>query len=215
MIFGQGKRDRAVAAEIGEFCNLISKTVESFRKMITEYIDWDSKFKEHSRQVHEMEHECDLKRRKIERAMFEGAFLPAYREEYITLLEKLDRVANKAEEAADTIYLMRPDIPEPVRQDFVTIANITVDCFAPIPEGVRNLLDGNTDIRELEEFVEVKEQEVDKIQFHVTRRLFKDLGIDKADALCLKMLIDDICSVSDRIENVTDQMAIVAIKRQL
>ena len=45
--------------------------------------------------------------------------------------------------------------------------------------------------------------------------MFKDPGMDKADALCLKLLLDSICEVSDRIENVTDQMAIVAIKRQL
>jgi len=31
----------------------------------------------------------------------------------------------------------------------------------------------------------------------------------------LKMMIDQLCDVSDKIENVTDVMAIIAIKRKL
>lgn len=214
MLFGK-KQDKAVTALLFEYIDVIKKTVDEFRRMVYEYIEWDNHFKERSRKVHEMEHHADVIRRQIERAMFEGAFLPAYREDYIALLERLDRVANKAEDAADTLYLMRPDIPELIRPAFKQIADLTVEAFAPIPEGIRNLLDGETDISGLEEFVEGREQMIDKLQFDSIRSLFKELGVEKVDALLLKGTIDQLCDVSDKIENVTDAMAIIAIKRKL
>ncbi len=214
MLFGK-KQDKEVTAQLFEYIEIIKATVAEFKKMIYEYMDWDKHFKEASRTVHDMEHKADIVRRQIERAMFEGAFLPAYREDYIALLEKLDRVANKAEDAADTLYLMRPDVPEAIRPVFKQIADLTVEAFEPIPDGIRELLDGETDIRELEEFVEGREQMIDKLQFDSIRALFKELKVEKVDALLLKMMIDQLCDVSDKIENVTDVMAIIAIKRKL
>jgi uncharacterized protein len=214
MLFGK-KQDKAVTEQLYVYIEVIKKTVDEFKRMVYEYIDWDKHFKEQSRKVHDMEHEADVVRRQIERAMFEGAFLPAYREDYIALLEKLDRVANKAEDAADTLYLMRPDVPEQIRPAFKQIADLTVEAFAPIPDGIRKLLDGETDIRELEEYVEGREQMIDKLQFDSIRSLFKELNMEKVDALLLKVMIDQLCDVSDKIENVTDIMAIIAIKRKL
>ena len=213
MIFSRKRQDEAVSRQIVEYCQLIQTTVTEFRQMIDNYIDWDKQFKERSKLVHVMEHEADVLRRTIERAMFEGAFLPAYRMDYIALLERLDRVANKAEDAADMLYLVRPDIPEPIRSDFVRIADMTLEAFLPIPEAVGALLAGRSDVRAVESHVEGLESEIDKIQFQLIRKLFKDPGIEKVDAMCLKMLIDSICDVSDKIENVSDQMAIIAIKR--
>jgi len=215
MIFGQKKQNEAVKTRIREYCELIRKTVAEFKRMIEEYIDWDKHFKELSRKVHSMEHEADVIRREIERAMYEGAFLPAYRGDYINLLETLDRVANKAEEAGDTLYLMRPDIPEEIRADLVRIAELTVQAFERVPDAVMRVLGGDTEIQEVDSFVEEMEQEIDKIQFNITRMLFKKLDIEKVDALMVKLLIDQICSVSDRIENVMDKLSIIAIKRRL
>lgn len=215
MIFGQRKKNLAVRKQILDYCDLIRKTVAEFERMIKDYIDWDTQFKERSKRVHNMEHEADEMRRTIERAMYEGACLPAYRGDYISLLETLDRVANKAEEAGDTLYLVRPDIPEEIRDDFLKIAELTVQAYEPIPGAIAKVLEGDTDVADVDTFVETKEQEVDTIQFDITRKLFKEIEIAKVDALIVKTLIDEICNVSDRIENVMDRLSIIAITRQL
>jgi len=183
--------------------------------MIVEYINWDKHFKEQTKKVHSLEHQADELRRAIERDMFEGAFLPGYREDYITLMELMDRVANKAESSGDALYLMRPDIPESVRQNFVEIADLTIQAYEPVRKAVRKVLEGDMDVQAEDQEVEDFEQEVDKIQFNTTRFLFKDAGIDKADALLVKTLLDKISSVSDRIENVMDRLVLLAIKRRL
>ncbi len=215
MLFSRKKQDDAVGKQILEFCNLIARTVGEYRQMVADYIDWNVEFEQRSKRVHTLEHECDELRRAIQRKMFEGAFLPAYRQDYVALLEKLDRVANKAEDAGDTLYLVRPDIPKALRQDFVDIASLTVEAYTPIPGAVADLLAGDTDVTNVAAHVQERERAVDKIQFELIRAVFKDPELHKADAMCLKMLIDQICEVSDKIENVTDQMAIVAIKRHI
>jgi len=214
VLFGQKKLDAEVGKQIVEYCELIQKTVQEFRRMIEEYVASDKHFKKQTLKVHRMERECDAVRRSIQRAMFEGAFLPAYREDYITLLEKLDKVANLAEDTGDTIYLLRPAIPEELRSTFLKIAELTERTFEPIPMAIKRLLKEAISIEDVEKHVEADEREIDKLQFQATRLMFKDESIDKADALCLKLLIDQMADVSDKIENVIDHLAIIAIKRR-
>lgn len=215
MFFRRQMKDKEVSKQIVEYCNLVYETLLEFQRMIAEYIEWDKHFKRQTKKVHNLEHQCDVLRKNIERAMYEGAFLPAYREDYITLLEKLDKVANLSEDAADTLFLLRPDIPEEIRAVFNEVAELTVKAFEPVPEAIANLLDGHTDMQKLSEFVEEIEQQIDKLQFHLIRKIFKELVMDKADALILKLLVDRVCDVSDKIENVGDYMCIIAIKRRM
>jgi len=215
MVFGQGKKDQEVRQDILMYCELIGRTVDEFARMIREYIDWNKHFKQQSQKVHRMEAEADEMRRSIEKAMFAGAFLPAYRGDYVAFLEILDRVANKAEEAADTLYLVRPDIPEDLRARFVRIADLTTEAYLQVPAAAAKIMEGDNDIGSLCRFVERKEQEIDKIQFNITRRLFKESELNKPDAMVVKLIIDQICNVSDRIENVMDRLSLTAIIRQL
>lgn len=215
MIFGRSQKDTAVEKQILDYCDLIAETLVECRRMVVEYIDWDKHFKEQTRKVHDLESAADAARRSIERSMYDGAFLPAYREDYITLVELLDRVANKAESSGDMMYLMRPDIPEPVRKDFVTIAELTIEAFKPIKAAVQKVLDGDTDLDIEDREVERLEAEIDKIQFNTTRFLYKEAQIEKIDALMVKMFLDKLCNISDRIENVVDRLVLLAIKRRL
>ncbi len=59
------------------------------------------------------------------------------------------------------------------------------------------------------------EQQIDKIQFYAVRRVYRELDLEKIDKLVLKMVIDLVCGVSDRIENVGDRLSIIAIKRKM
>jgi len=215
MIFGEDKREKEVKALVEEYCDLIGETVAEFAQMLEAYIGWDSQFKDQSKKVHKMESRADQIQREIEKALYEGAFLPAYREDYVALLETLDRVANKAEAVGDTLSCVRPDIPEPIRQEFVSIAGLTVEAFEPVPAAVMGVLRGETDVEELDAFVGQKEAEVDRIQFETMHKLFRELEVDRADAMLVKMLLDQACSVSDRIENVADRLTLIAIKRRM
>ena len=215
MFFGRKRKDDEVEQRILAYCDLIEDTLVECKRMVVEYMDWDKHFKEQTLKVHNMESEADKAKRSIERAMYDGAFLPAYREDYITLMELLDRVENKAEGSGDMLYLMRPDIPEGVRQDFVTIADLTVKAFGPIKPAIRKVIHGETDLQAEDREVDSFEQQVDTLQFAITRFTYKEAEIEKIDALMVKMFLDKLCNISDRIENVMDRLVLLAIKRRL
>jgi len=214
-MFFRDKKQEKVLRQIDEFCRLIGECVDQYAKMIDDYLDADKQFKEESQRVHELEGAADKLRFSMEREMYRGAFLPAYREDFIGLLEKLDRVANKAEDSADLIYLVRPVIPERVGQDLREIARLTLKAWAPIPTMVHKTLHDEHDVQDDVVKIGRLEKRVDQIQFNAVRRVYKSRDIEKFDKLILKMVIDQVSEVSDRIENVGDRTSIIAIKRQM
>lgn len=214
MIFGK-KKEQEVRVKVSEFCSLVGKTVAEFSKMIEEFVVRDKHFKMESRMIHDMEHEADVARRTIEQEICKGAFLPGYRSDYLMLIESIDRIANKAEEAGDNAYLLRPYVPEQYRPDFVKIGALTMQAYEPLPTMVNSLFEGGSDFLESVRIIERLEGEVDKIQFKLIHSIFKEYEAEKVDKLFLKMVIDSLAAVSDRIENVGDQMMLISALRKL
>ncbi len=214
MIFRNKARDR-VHTLLREYTELIGDTVKEFANMLNDYLSADKQFKEETRHLHDMEGQADRVRRTIEHELYAGAMLPAYRQDWIVLVEILDRVANKAEEAGDMIYLIRPEVPEALHEDLRRVAALTTAAFEPVPGLIEKLLHDNFDVADEVRNIEIQEGKIDKLQFHLTRRVYKEHDeLEKVDKLVLKQVIDKLASVSDRIENVGDRIAIIATKRQ-
>ena len=214
MIFGD-KKTKKVHALILEYCEVVGRAVAEYEHLVKDYIDWDKHFKQVSKEVRKAESKADDLCKQIEIAMLDGAMLPAYREDYIGLLDMLDKVANKTEDVALTVRLVRPDIPEPIRPVFIDIARITVEQWAPVPGMVAGLLEGRSGLVNEADFLDEKEGEIDKIQRHTTRIIFRDLDVELAHKMLIKQLLDRVCHVSDCIENVGDRISLIAIKHSL
>ncbi len=214
MIYGDTKT-KQVHALILEFCDVVGHAVVEHQHLIRDYLDWDKHFKQVSKEVRKTESKADDLCKQIERAMLSGAMLPAFREDYIGLLESLDRVANRAEDVAQTVRLVRPDIPEPIRSAFSEVAALTVEQWQPVPDMVRGLLEGRSGLIDEADFLDKKEGEIDKIQRSTTRIIFRDLDIELAHKMLIKQLLDEVCHVSDQIENVGDNISLIAIKHSL
>lgn len=214
MLF-EKKQEREIREKIREFCSLVGKTVSEFNTMIEEFVVGDKHFKVESWLIHDMEHEADVVRRHIEQEMCKGAFLPGYRSDYLMLMESIDRIANKAEEAGDNAFLLRPVIPEQYRSQFREIGRLTVEAYGPVPDMVDNLFEGGSDFSAPVREIQRLEALVDKIEFKLIHSIFKEYEAEKVDKLFLKMVIESLAAVSDRIENVADQIALICALRKL
>jgi hypothetical protein len=214
MLFRDKRQDKVIET-IDGYCALVGGTVEKYVEMVNAFLDGESEYKEASRKVHELESRADKIRFSVEREMYRGAFLPAYREDYIGLLETLDRVANKAEDAADLIFLVRPDVPADVAESLREIVRITGLMGEPVVAMVRKTLRDDFDIQEQVKQIGRLEQQVDRIQFNAVRDVYRNPGLEKVDKLILKMVVDSIAEVSDKLENVGDRLSLVALKRKL
>lgn len=214
MLFRDKRQDKVIE-QIDLYCALVGKAVQRYVDMVDSYLDGEDEYKVAARQVHELESQADEIRFAVEREMYRGAFLPAYREDYIGLLETFDRVANKAEDAADLIFLTRPEIPLDVAEALVEIVSITEQAHQPVAEMVHKTLRDEFDIQEDVEFIGRLEQDIDRLQFNAVRCAYKNPHLDKVDKLTLKMVIDAIAEVSDKLENVGDKLSLIAMKRKL
>jgi hypothetical protein len=214
MIF-ENKKKKEVLDLVDQHCDLVRETVDRYQQLVQDYLAADKAFKEDSRQIDELESAADMIRFKVERLMYRGAFLPAHRGDYIDLLERLDRVANAAEESGDHLTLVRPAIPEIIHDDLRKMAELTVQAFAPLPAMIRGVLRNDFEQQQHVERIGELESEIDRLQFKATRTLYRDTQLEKIDKLLGKLTIDHIGKVSDRIENVGDRISLIAIKRKL
>ncbi len=214
MLFRDKRQDKVIE-RIDGYCALVGRAVQRYVEMVDSYLDGEDEYKQASRQVHQLESKADELRFDIEREMYRGAFLPAYREDYIGLLETFDRVANKAEDAADLLFLTRPEVPLDVAEALVAIVFITEQAHEPVAEMVHKTLRDEFDIQEDVEFIGRVEQEIDRLQFNAVRCTFKNPSLSKVDKLMLKMNIDAIAEVSDKLENVGDKLSLIAMKRMM
>ena len=192
---------------------IIGEVLREFKKMFACYMRNEKAFKEQAYKVHTMEHEADMVRREIAVKLNEGAFLPVYREDYVALADRVDKIANGAESVGDYIVLTRPAIPDFLVEDFQRMVDITLKTYGPL-EGALGFLHKNMDeILEIRQKVGEGEQEVDKMVWDMTKHLFKS-DLDLALKLHIKGLLDKVANLSNRIEDVADQLEVMVIKRQ-
>jgi predicted phosphate transport protein (TIGR00153 family) len=210
------KRIDDIHGRIDDLCNLVGQVVREFGQMVGDYLDQDKAFKEETRKISELESEADRIRTGVLAHMYEGAVLPAYREDYIALVELLDDVADQAEDVGEWFYLVRPEIPEPVSGFVRDIARLTVEAYDLIPALTRRVLE--EDDREIQaelERVYDLESQIDRLEFDGIRKVFKELSLDKIDKLMLKMMFDQVAEISDQTKNVAKHLNTMAVKRRM
>jgi len=209
-----GKKEKEVAGLIVKHIQVVGQTLSEFSSLIDAYLKRDKHFKEGAFKVHTLEHEADSLRREVALKLSQGAFLPVYREDYIVLLELIDKIANKAESTGDFIVLTRPRVPEYLNEGIRKMVKVTLDCFEPI-ENIYELFQKNLDDALIAAaHVEEQEQRVDEIQWQLTKTVFKS-ELSLAEKNHLKDFIDHIENISDRIEDVSDRFEIMVVKRSL
>jgi predicted phosphate transport protein (TIGR00153 family) len=197
-----------------EFFETIDRVLKEFRAMLFAYFKVDKVFKEEAWKVHNLEHDADVIRRKIEIKLSEGAFLPIYREDYITLAELVDRIANKAEATSDYVVLTRPQIPDFLLDGLHSLIDASIKTYTPMIDGLKAFQNDMGKVMEVTQKIGDLEQEVDQIQWDVTKKLFKS-DLDLAAKLHLKGLIDSIADISDRIEDAAERFEVMLVKRRI
>jgi predicted phosphate transport protein (TIGR00153 family) len=208
------KKAKEVEALIREQFNQIGEVLQKMREAVSDYIVADKQFKQESFEVHKTEHQADKLCRKIGRMLYEGAFLPIYREDYYRIINMGDDVADQAEIITDFITLTRPLIPEFIVKDIKQLMDLNLDCFQHLIKLQDQFLTGKKDLLQSARDIRHLESDIDTLQFYTTRRLFKS-NLDKMEKLHTKDLIDRICMISDLVEDISDEFEIVAAKHRL
>ncbi len=216
MIFN--KKEREVEEMVIGHLKVVEKILQQFKDMIDYYLERrdleDKVFKEKARSIDNLEHQADEAKREIENRLFEGAFLPIHREDYVVLVDRIDEIANKTEDVADLMVLTRPRIPEFLVGDFRRIIEATVETFVPVMKLIQTFREDIDRVMEDVKTISRKEQEVDQILWDMVKKLFKS-DLDLCEKLHLREVMVSIADISDLIEDAADRFRMMVIKRKM
>ena len=164
--------------------------------------------------VRKQESKCDRHRREIEKQMFAGALMPSARGDIFALMEALDKVPNKAEDVANFVAQVMPDVPEDLHGDIQEILKLTNKCIsvllAAVSQLFKNLQKASEDAQQVDEI----ESDIDKLERRLIRNIFRNKELAYGHRMMLRELVVSLCAISDRAENASDRIEIAAIKRK-
>jgi predicted phosphate transport protein (TIGR00153 family) len=167
-------------------------------------------------EITRIENAADDIRRKMEVEFYHGAFLPFDREDRIILAELVDKVADEVQSAGYAISLGKIDFPQPFKEDFMELTEISFEAVSMLKDCVELLEKDLSEALSKAHEVEIKEEDGDKIERKIITKLYKayrnkEIGILKF--LELKDITQKIGNVADRSEDASDRVPIIAAKR--
>jgi predicted phosphate transport protein (TIGR00153 family) len=210
MLFG-GKKEREAEELMRRHVEVVGRVITDLQLAIKEYCTDCVEFDDRAIQVQKGESEADDIRRDLEQRLCDGAFMPVLRGDYSHAIESIDKIANQCEAVAQYMLLTRPQLDEKAQEGLVQIMDTTVLCFRPLMEMFEQFGKGQEVIK-LAHKVEEGESDVDDLFAGIVSRLFKS-DLDLAVKLHVKMLLDRAAAISNRIEDASDWLLIMATKR--
>ncbi|ACS32823.1 TIGR00153 family protein [Thermococcus gammatolerans] len=212
-IFGGKEND--VFKALNDHLEVVHETLKAFRALVESYlagrINEAEKFE---REVSELETKADKLRRSIEMMLYEGAFLPANRGDYVRLSELVDQVADAAESAAHTIILAKPRVPGELSGEFLALVDSGIDTYEKLMKAVKAL---NTDVdraMDLAKQVEDAEEKADEIEYNLKKHVFESEEITTYAKIIWNQIITKIGDIADRAEDASDQVLLMSVKRR-
>lgn len=162
-----------------------------------------------------LESECDDKRRTIESAMYEKALIPESRTDILGLMDRLDRIPNRAEHIAYDVLNEHLLVPDPFAEHYRQLIGLNHDCYRYTAEAVRALFTDMDAIRGLVERIDRKEGESDVLRRSIIQSVFGDDGVAPDQRILLRDLARHISGLSDRCEDVGDILTMMAVRRMI
>jgi predicted phosphate transport protein (TIGR00153 family) len=210
------RKEQQVKELMREHLEKVKECLDLFEATIALYLDGkEEEANRSSYNVHTKEHEADECRREILAKLSEGAFLPFFREDYIAIVELVDKIANRAKTVTQTMIIEGPKMPEELHEDIRTLTNKSVITLEPLVKLFDvPLLDKPKSLALIQE-ISNREQAADSVEFKLLKRLFKEIDIPLAEKIIIGNLMTLIAEVADAVENVGDRIQILISKQAI
>lgn len=210
------KKEQQVKQFMREHIGEIRGCLKQFEETIGIYLDGDVEGADKSSyEVHKREHAADECRRKILAKLAEGAFLPFFREDFISIVELVDKIANRAKTVTQTMVLEMPVILSDMKAGIRDLTRTAVSALEPLAQLFDQWgVDKKMTLSLIEE-ISRREQDADSIEFKLLKQVFSNSEISRADQIILSNFIRTISEVADAIENVGDRIQILISKQAI
>lgn len=144
------------------------------------------------------------------------SFLPSSREDLISIATSCDKVANKCESVALMAVYQRFRFPKDHAKDLLKIISITHKQFDLLEESISLLFAKFGELlkdHSILDRIRSLETEVDMIEQNLYKAIFR-MDMDLAHQTQLAHYVDELCDLSDQIEDIADKIQIMLVTRK-
>lgn len=210
-LFGRTKN---LEQQIDEFLDKISESAVLFKLAVKIYMKEgaNGEFGEKLSAVNAMESEADTLRRDIEKALYTYTLIPDSRGDVLGLIETLDQIMGLFEGALWAFDIEKPDVPSQFKPGFRKLTNMVVEAVDALVLGARSFFRTPHAVSDYNHKVMLYEKEADKISTRLKKDVFES-ELELSHKSHLRSFVEHIDNVADWAEDVSDRLAIYAIKR--
>lgn len=148
--------------------------------------------------------------------LMSDSFLPATRSSLISVVRSTDKVANLCQAITRQILFEQITLPASLDDDILEIIAITKDQLGILYVAIEKLFNDYksiSDDRRILDDIRAEESKVDRIEAVLHTRIFT-LDLSLCEKIYYRDLVEDICDLSDVIEDIADQIQIMLVERE-
>jgi len=163
-------------------------------------------------EISNLESECDMLRRRIERKIYQETLIPEHRGDVLGLLENLDKIPGQLQGNAHRINTEKPEIYEELHDDFNRLIQNNTACINLLISGSKQYFINPK--KTIEECLLVSSQESvgDKISTKLKNLIFNNTSLELSKKIHLRYFVENIDEVSNLAEDVADRLIISSFK---
>lgn len=224
-IFFGRRKERAAFENFKSLVDIVCDTVKKYEELVGELYKGNLKrAKELGTKINELESLADEHRTDIEITLSEGAFMPRFRGDLLSLAEKVDLIADTTEEAMREILrrerlfevfrmaMLQEKNIECIMRDFVVLSKSVIATLEPLRDGINELdIDVNESLKCFER-VEELEHEVRDREEVVMKDVFDyEYILDAVSIQQLKSAIELTRKIARDAEDASDVATLISI----
>ena len=213
---GLWKNESDINEMINEHVIIVAETLDKFQASMDIWLKEGDleKANELALETHNLEGEADDLRRDIEMKLLNGALMARSRRPLLDIVERTDKLANAAEASLDFTLLQKIVLPNELVEVTEEIVHLSVEIVDEVQKALDALFGGDGDVVQYTEAIEELEGEIDRLERDFVQDLFNMEDIDLAEKILLRQFLESLVEISDRAEDLSDEMEILTATRK-
>ncbi|KAA3662048.1 MAG: DUF47 family protein [Calditrichaeota bacterium] len=207
------KRTKEIEGEIDEYLDCVIQAGLLFKQGIKHYLEGQQEdFERHMKQLDNLESQGDKLQHDIINKLYLHTLIPEARGDVLGILECMDTALNGTAETLHEFYVEIPEILPDLHKLYLDLADASVSALEHTVTATRAYFRDIKSVRDHVAKVAYYESEADKIADHIKKILFRK-EIELSRKIHQRYFALHIEKISDFAEQVTDRLAVAAIKR--
>lgn len=208
-------KTKELEAQTDEFCDKVSEGALAFKLGMQRYLEGDlTGFEEKLHHVSAIESRADELRREIQRRLYVETLIPESRGDVLELLENSDDILNACDGAMWQFAIEKPELGDEMKADFANLVESVAAAVEALVRALRDFFRGSESLTDDMHKVGFYESEADKMGHKLMGAVFSsDMDLSRKNQL--RSIVLHIDNIADIAEDVSDKLAVFALKRAI